>query len=69
MHRVTAKVAEEVGVLFEHGDADARAREEQPQHHAGRTAAGDDRVGELSAYAPTPGLVAGGDTDHPRFRA
>src|SRR5438445_1229810 len=42
MHRVAAKVAEKVRVLFEHRDADARASEQQPEHHAGGTTAGDD---------------------------
>jgi hypothetical protein len=69
VHGVASKVAKKVRVLFEHPDGDAGASEEKSEHHAGRTAAGDDRVGELSAYAPTPGLVASGDTDHPRFRA
>ena len=39
--RVAAEVAQEVGVLLEHDDLDAGAREQQAEHHAGRPAAGD----------------------------
>ena len=45
MDGVAAEVAEEVGVLFEDDDADAGTRQEQPQHHAGGTAAGDHALG------------------------
>jgi len=38
---VAAKVTQEVGVLLEHDDRDARARQEQAEHHARRPAAGD----------------------------
>ena len=41
MDGVAAEVSEEVGVLFEDGDADAGTRQEQSQHHAGRSAARD----------------------------
>ena len=43
MHRVTAKVAQEVTVLFQQGDIHTRPREEQPEDHASRAAA-DDRA-------------------------
>jgi hypothetical protein len=45
MDRVAAKIAEEVGVFFQHRDIDAGAREQEAEHHAGRTAAGDDAAG------------------------
>jgi hypothetical protein len=35
VHGVAAEVAEEVGVLLQDGDLDARAGEEQPQNHPG----------------------------------
>jgi hypothetical protein len=41
LDRVSAEVAEEVGVFFEHGDCHAGTRQELAQHHAGRPAAGD----------------------------
>ena len=48
MHGVAAEVAEEVGVLLEHGDVDALLREQQAEHDARRAAAGDrDRRAEL----------------------
>ena len=34
MEGVAAEVAQEVGVLLEHGDLDAGAREQQAEHHA-----------------------------------
>jgi hypothetical protein len=38
---VAAKIAKEVGMLLEYDDIDARAREQEAQHHAGRPTAGD----------------------------
>ena len=48
MDRVAAEVAQEVGVLLEHHDVDAGARQQQAEHHAGRPAADDAaaRVGD-----------------------
>src|ERR1700693_389778 len=40
MDRVAAEVAQKIGVLFQHHDLHARAREQQAQHHSGRSAAG-----------------------------
>jgi hypothetical protein len=45
VHGIAAKIAQEVGVLLEHDGVDARAREEQPEHHPGGTAAGDAATG------------------------
>jgi hypothetical protein len=42
---VTAKVAEEVGVLFEHRDIDARSREKQTEHNARGATARDAAAG------------------------
>ena len=47
---VAAEVAEEVGVLFEDGDVDAGAGEEEAEHDAGGAAA-DDAAGGLSWWA------------------
>ena len=44
MNRVAAEIAEEVGMLFEHCDAAAGAREQQARHHPRRPAADDDQV-------------------------
>ena len=41
MDGVAAKIAQEIGVLFEHDHIDAGARQQEAQHHAGRSAAGD----------------------------
>ena len=41
MDGVAAEIAQEVGVLFQHGDGDAGARQQKAEHHAGRSAAGD----------------------------
>ena len=42
--RVTAEIAEEVGVLFEHPHGAAGAREQQSSHHARWPAANHDEV-------------------------
>jgi hypothetical protein len=41
VHGVTAEVAEEVGVLLHHRDLDARAGQQQAQHHARGSTTGD----------------------------
>ena len=41
MNRIAAKIAQEIAVLFQHQDFDAGARQQIPEHHAGRPAAGD----------------------------
>ena len=38
---VATKVAQEILVLLQHDDIDAHTRQQKPQHHAGRSAAGD----------------------------
>ena len=45
MDGVAAEVAEEVVVLFEDGDVDAVAGEEEAEHHAGRAATYDAATG------------------------
>ena len=40
MNRVAAKIAEEIGVLLQHRHMNAGAREQKPEHHPGRAAAG-----------------------------
>ena len=41
MNGVAAEIAQEVGVLFQHGDGDTGARQQEAEHHPGRSAAGD----------------------------
>ena len=41
MDGVAAEIAQEISVLLQHDDIDAGARQQQTQHHAGRTAAND----------------------------
>ena len=41
MNRVAAEIAEEIGVLLQHHDLNAGARQQESEHHAGGTAAGD----------------------------
>ena len=49
MDGVAAEVAEEIGVLLQHDDLDAGAGEQEAEHHAGRSAAGDATAcGEVS---------------------
>jgi hypothetical protein len=39
MDRVAAEVAQEIGVLLQHHDVDAGARQQEAEHHSRRTAA------------------------------
>ena len=41
MNRVAAEIAEEIGVLLQHHDLNAGARQQESEHHSGGTAAGD----------------------------
>ncbi len=41
MHGVAAKIAQEIGVLFQHRDLDAGAGQKKAEHHPGRPAADD----------------------------
>ena len=41
MNRVTAKIAQKVGVLLKHDDIHTRACEQKAEHHSGRSAAGN----------------------------
>ncbi|MNU07013.1 hypothetical protein D3C72_2524180 [compost metagenome] len=54
MDGVAAEIAQEVGVLFQDGDADAGARQQEPEHHPGGTAAGDDAGGAFSLVHDSP---------------
>ena len=45
MHRVAAEIAQEVAVLLEDDDIDARTRHQEAEHHAGGAAADDRRAG------------------------
>ena len=49
MDGVAAKIAQEVLVLLQHDHVDAGARQQQAEHHAGRTAA-DDRAGGANRF-------------------
>ena len=41
MNGVAAEIAQEIGVLLEHDDVDAGAREQEAEHHPARSAADD----------------------------
>jgi hypothetical protein len=41
MDRIAPEVAEEVAVFLENDDVDTGARQQEPEHHSGRTSAGD----------------------------
>ena len=41
MNRVAAEIAEEIGVLLQHHDMNAGARQQESEHHSGGAAAGD----------------------------
>ena len=45
MNRVAAEVAEEIGVLLQHHDANAGARQQESEHHPGGAATGDAALG------------------------
>jgi len=45
MDGIAAEVAKEIGVLLQHHDIDAGAREKKAKHHPGRPAAGDAALG------------------------
>ena len=45
MHGIAAKIAEEIGVLFQHDRIDPGAPQQISQHHAGRPAADDAAAG------------------------
>jgi len=47
---VAAEIAEEIGVLFEDRHAGAGAGEEQPRHHPGGPAPGDQKVGRFASH-------------------
>ena len=50
---VAAKIAEEVGMLFQNPDGDAGARKEQADHHPCRAAADDE---DVVSHGPAPRL-------------
>ena len=52
VHRVPAEVAQEVGVLLQHGDLDAGARKQQAEKQS-RRAAPDDRACRRVTHAAT----------------
>ena len=55
MDRVAAKVAEEIGVLFQNHDLDAGARQEVAEHHPAWAAAHDAATrGQLICHHPAP---------------
>ncbi len=58
---VAAEVAQEIGVLLQHHDIDAGARQQKAEHHAGGTAAGDDalRGDGLRRHQPPVSAMAG----------
>ena len=41
MDSIAPEVAEEIAVFLENDDIDASARQQEPEHHSGRTAAGN----------------------------
>ena len=41
MNGVAAEIAEEIGVLLQHHDLNAGARQQESEHHSGGPAAGD----------------------------
>jgi len=45
MDRVAAEIAQEIGVLLQHHDVDTAAREQEAEHHAGRSASHDAAAG------------------------
>jgi hypothetical protein len=55
MDGVAAEIAKEVGVLLEHHDIDASARQQEAEHDAGRAVAGDGACGgDGRVWHPSP---------------
>lgn len=42
MNGVAPKIAQEIGMFFQHEDRHASARQKKAEHHSSRAAAGDD---------------------------
>jgi hypothetical protein len=51
MDSIAPEVAEEIAVFLENNDIDAGARQQKPQHHSGRTPAGDATPGSEVFHA------------------
>ncbi len=47
MYRITPEIAQKIGVFLKDRDTHARARENDPEHHAGGTAAGNTNLDGL----------------------
>jgi hypothetical protein len=45
MNRISAEIAKEIAMLFQHDGAHARAGEEQPRDHTRGTSADDQKIG------------------------
>ena len=45
MNGVAAKIAQKIGMFFQHEDRNAGASEKEAEHHSGRAAADDDAAG------------------------
>jgi hypothetical protein len=55
MNGVAAKIAKEIGILFENDDVDASAGEQESEHHSRGSAAGNAAAGcERFRHALTP---------------
>jgi hypothetical protein len=52
MHGISAKIAQEIGMLFQYNDGDAGARQQEAEHHPGRTSASDTAGGFDRSHVP-----------------
>jgi hypothetical protein len=63
MDRIAAKVAQKIGVLFQHDYIYSGARQQKAEHHSGRPSADDAALG-LDGFCHTPrGVVRPGVHD------
>jgi len=69
MNSVAAKVPQEIAVLLQHHDIDSGARQQEPEHHPGRPAAGNaaSRFDVLHGLARS--LASARDSEHPVLRS
>ena len=47
MHRIATEITQEIAMLFQDSHRDARTRQQQCQHHAGRAASDDTTSGAI----------------------
>jgi hypothetical protein len=52
MHRISAEIPQEIGMLFQYNNGDAGARQQEAEHHPGRTTAHNTAGGFDRSHVP-----------------